>query len=205
MIAIPESKINNALLHVFTREWTKSQLEKYCDTAIATSDDLAELILAARAGLLEPFLHVDHHIETVPGHLFTTEEEAKSVVQNGVGPVHGKAKRFFAKVFQAFEERRLFSAHLFYTRCHSAWYLLYFDQRDISREQQHWKHGPHMHLLSHHFGRLNLEIVWRQVGEGRVRAGRALHVRYKKRRHSSDRGTTLANGILLPLKSTSES
>ena len=100
--------------------------------------------------------------------------------QNGIGLLQGKAQKAVSKMFQLFEDRRCFAAHLFYTSDYAYWYLFYSDQRDEAAYQNHWQHGPHIHLISSHWPNLGLAEVWREVKAGRTNFASTIHLRFSR-------------------------
>lgn len=157
---------------------SKRDLKKYCRTFVVREVDLAALILTAEVGSLEPYRYCCHFDQTVASHLLATEDELAALSQNGIGPLKDQAKKAVRKAFQLIDERRCFSAHLFYTPCQSYWFLFYFEKRDESVDENHWGHGAHIHLVSSHWPNLQLERVWRQVKEGKLNFSNKIHLRY---------------------------
>lgn len=109
------------------------------------------LIMSAKSGDLEamPYHRQMNCFEYVPEHLVPTEEDRAAFDANGPGQFKGKAKKFANKIFQTFEERKWIVGHLFYTPSQEYWHLLYFDAKDMSEKNNHWKvGGPHVHYIS---------------------------------------------------------
>ncbi len=167
----------DGFVHLFN-QGTKRNLEKYCRTFVVRSKDFTALILGARAGVLDPYRYASRFWQWTPPHLEPTEDNLDALSENGVGPLKGRARKTMSKVFQIFEERRSFAAHLFYTPDHSYWYLFYFDQRDQATKNNHWEHGPHIHLVSSHWPNLALADVWQRVGSGNLDFSNKIHLRY---------------------------
>jgi hypothetical protein len=136
-----------------------------------TRDDLTYIALAGRAGACEPYKYAVHFSDRVPQHLIPRRGETPELE---VGPLSADASKFFRKLFQVFEERRLFAAHLFYTADYSHWDLLYFDQRDV--EGEHWAGGSHLHYASSRFVAVPLKGVWQRVRAGDTGFLRSVHV-----------------------------
>ena len=74
----------------------------------------------------------------------------------------------------------MLAAHLLYTSDYCYWFLFYFDQRDTASPNRQWKHGPHIHLISHHWPGLRLDNVWMQVQKGQANFANKIHLRYQK-------------------------
>jgi hypothetical protein len=169
------------LLEIFNLE-TKRQLERHCSKLTLHQTDLVALILGAQHGALSPYRYANYFDRHLPVHLFPNEDEQKALAQNGVGPYKTKsASKFASKLFQLHKEQRALAAHLFYTPDHRYWYLFYFDNRDTSTRLNHWRHGPHVHLIASIWPGLELFEVWKKVKEGNFSFPNKIHLRYKRR------------------------
>jgi hypothetical protein len=174
-----ESDQPEKLIRLFDIE-TKRELEKYCREIFVHESDLVALILAGKAGVLDPYRYACHFDQKVGPHLNPSAEEISALNQNGVGPLKRKSKKAVSKVFQMLQERRCLAAHLFYTPSQTYWYLVYFDQRDTATKRNHWAHGSHIHLLTSHWPNLTLEAAWQQVLSGKLKVANKIHLRYLK-------------------------
>lgn len=157
---------------------SKADLEKYCRGFVVRQVDLVMWILTAQRGGLEEYRYASHFADKIPTHLHPTDEERAAIGQNGLGPLRGRASKAFSKIAQLFIERRHFCAHLFYTMNGNYWFLFYFDQRDLAERGNHWKHGPHIHLISHHWPNRPLDDVWGKVLRGETNFANKIHLRY---------------------------
>ena len=143
----PEADTLSALLAIFYIT-NKAQLIEHCGAATIESRDLANLIMACQAWTI-PIGHIPIFKHHHPAHLELTEEDRRAMASAKVGPLVGPAKKSFRKVGQMFKERRLFCGHMFWPRgVYHAWHLIYFDQRDVSLSQSHWRDGSHIHLMN---------------------------------------------------------
>jgi hypothetical protein len=142
----------------------KRAVERFCHTAIISSSDLADMLWSGRLGAIGPFQYDCHFDQTAPKHLWPTDEEHHALATNGVGPMKPLAAKFARKIGQLFQDRRIFAAHLFYLPDYSDWHLIYFDQRDMSRERNHWKKGgAHVHYTRRSFVNRPLIEVWGDI------------------------------------------
>jgi hypothetical protein len=140
---------------------SKRELTKHCKNLVVYRQDLASLILAAQHGILAPYKYANHFARALPDHLHPTDAEQDAIASNGVGTFRSReASKFATKVFQLFREQRSLAAHLFYTSSQNHWHLFYFDNRDTSEEQNHWKHGPHLHYVSNLWPELTMKEAW---------------------------------------------
>jgi hypothetical protein len=159
----------------------KNELKKLSQNTVVTKTAFANLILGSKVGMT-PWTHRVHHREFVPQHLNVTEEDRAAIVSNGVGPAGPGARKFMSKISAIFDERRLLSGHLFFTPDLSNWHLLYFDQRDISRNRNHWDGGSHIHLINHLWPKWTVQTIWDQFRRGNPRMTGALHLRFSDER-----------------------
>ena len=168
------------LLEVFNVE-SKRKLEAHCRNLVVHRQDLAALIVAAQSGALSPYLYANYFDRRVAPGIVPNDEEHAAFSENGAGPFKTKgAKKFARKVFQMFGEQRALAAHLFYTPGHEYWYLFYFDNRDTTEEENHWRHGAHIHLVCSLWPNLEMPRVWEQVHTGHLTFPSKLHLRYRR-------------------------
>jgi hypothetical protein len=159
---------------------TKRDLEKYCRSFVLKSHDFALAIRIAMIGGFDPYQYASSFRQWSPDHLALEERDLKALSVNGIGPFTPAAKKTANKIFQMLEDRRMLADHLLYTLDHDYWFLFYFDQRDTANPNRQWKHGPHIHLISHHWPGLRLDDVWRQVQERRANFANKIHLRYQR-------------------------
>ncbi|WP_163000325.1 hypothetical protein [Sphingobium yanoikuyae] len=131
-----------SVLQIFN-ETKKADLSKHCKKITISGTDLANVILAARSGII-PIAHCAIHREIIPAELSFKDDEFFEYIKSLPGPLRGKAKTFASKTDQVFKKRRLLNAHLFTSP--KRWHLFHFDQRDLSG--CHWKLGSHIHLMN---------------------------------------------------------
>ena len=131
----------NSLLEVFNFR-SKRELFTHSKNLVVHQQDMVALILAARGNALGPCCYANHFAQTTPDHLHPNGAQKDAFATNGVGTFRTKeAQKFVSKTFQLFSERRAVAAHLFYTADRQYWHIFYFDNRDISESENHWKHG----------------------------------------------------------------
>ncbi len=131
-------------------------------------------------GGFEPYGYTRCFRQWSPDHLALQERDFKAIASNGLGPFKPAMKKVFNKISQTFADRRLLCAHLLYTLDHEYWFLFYFDQRDTESPNRQWKHGPHIHLISHHWSGLRLDQVWWKIQEGKANFPKKIHLRYQR-------------------------
>lgn len=149
---------------------------------MVSQTDLVALIVSAQHGVLYPYRYANHFERSLPPHLFPSEREAHAIKTNGNGTFKTRStSKFMSKIRQLRKEPRSLAAHLFYTPNHKHWYLFYFDNRDVSRANNHWKHGSHIHLVSSLWPNLKMAKVWSDVQRGKLDFSNKIHIRYKRR------------------------
>lgn len=167
------------LVKLFNIEDKKS-VKKYCRNLEISSEDLFHIILVGRSAGLRPYLYACHFDQNTPSHLYPTDRDLSALASNGVGVMSRSARKAATKMSQIFLDRRLFSAHLFYTQSQKYWHLFYFDQRDLDSDRNHWKAGgPHIHYTRESFCHEPLSVIWRAICTSPPRPPKtSMHVRY---------------------------
>lgn len=158
----------------------KADVYRHCKDLKVYGSDLAGLVLTGRVMGIGPYQYIAHFDDRIPKHLHPKDSEFAAAGRAKVGPLEGEAQKFFRKIDQTFEERRLFAGHLFYTLDHRYWHLFYFDQRDTAERNNHWRHGSHIHYASDVFQRMPLREVWARVRNGDTVFLKAMHIRYER-------------------------
>ena len=157
----------------------KKDVQKYCRDLIIRSEDLSNLILIGRVAGLENYKYACHFAQIAPEHLNPTQRDLAALASNGVGPLSRAARKTATKMFQIFQDRRMFCAHLFYMPSMAYWHLFYFDQRDTTDHNNHWRiGGPHIHYSRESFSREPLRDVWRKVCASPPETPASVHIRY---------------------------
>lgn len=173
----PTEKLKD-LIEIFNCR-SKRELERHSRNTVIYQQDFVALILLAQHNELSPYVYANHFDRRIPPHLIPNENERKAVSDNGVGKFKTReAKKFAKKVFQLPVEQRMTAAHLFYTPDHKYWNLFYFDDKDRSEDNNHWKHGAHIHFISDLWPNLSMASVWQKVHSGQFNFPNKLHLRY---------------------------
>jgi hypothetical protein len=165
-------------------EEKKSDLARFCREITLHGDDLANLVLSSAARIF-PFLHESCHREFIPDDVQLRPRDLETMGKAEIGPMEKSVAKAFGRVDQIFQTRRLLNGHLFYRPDRARWGLFYFDQRDVSDEDNHWKHGSHLHLVTHLWPNWTTQSVWREFCSGNPLISGALHVRFKYRDESA--------------------
>jgi hypothetical protein len=163
----------NTLLDLFNLP-DKKAVQKFCRNAVITIEEFASVTMAAGARLLGPYRYARHFVELVPEHLNPTADDI-----GVLGTPEGE--KTMRKVSQMFKDRRKVGVHLFFLPSKERWHLLYFDQRDMSGTNNHWKAGPHVHYSRESYTNDPLDTVWTRICAKRPEFPAAEHLRYLDR------------------------
>ncbi|HTS39886.1 MAG TPA: hypothetical protein VMH84_05020 [Xanthobacteraceae bacterium] len=153
----------------------KSELKKLCRITTVTKAALADFIVGSISGVT-PWAHQRHHREFVPSHLIPSTDGGVSLTADG--RFTSAAQKFMRKISSIFDQRRLLSGHLFFSSDLSNWHLLYFDQRDMARHDNHWDGGSHIHLINHLWPNWTADSIWNEFRTGNPQMKGAYHVRF---------------------------
>lgn len=158
----------------------KKELDWYCRGITIDSEDFFYLILAAEQGLIG-YNHRIHHKDIVPKELELDSGKIDPLETDESGHLIAESLKFFRKAKQIFEVRRFLVGHMFYTSNHKYWHFFYFDQRDHSKNANHWEHGPHIHLINWLWPNYNSKSLWSDFLSEKPKMKGALHIRYHDR------------------------
>jgi hypothetical protein len=177
----------NPLLTLLYLEGSKKEVEKFAREMVVTEEDMGIAFLGAGAGLVEPYLYERHFKTLTPQHLVPTRADIVAIATNGAGELKPKGKKTMRKVRQIFIDRRMFCAHLLYLPTKERWHLIYFDQRDMSAEDNHWKKGgSHFHYSRESFVSYKMDQMWAQVCGEVPKPPPSMHIRYLEEPEEDD-------------------
>ncbi|MGG1944683.1 hypothetical protein AB1286_07730 [Trinickia sp. NRRL B-1857] len=156
-----------------------SDVKKICKQAVITEAAFTDFIVACDSGVLHPWTH---HISyrDFPGSVIWTDEDAKRIGDINNGPLTETQTKAMRKWYQLLEERRYLVGHIFYWPDHSKWLFFYFDNRDVWQYKNHFKGGPHMHLINHLWPDRTAESVWKEFRDGNPDMKGAEHIRFDR-------------------------
>lgn len=155
----------------------KSALERLCkETAIAESQ-FSEFIRACEVGAL-PWIHEIRYRDFIPSDLRLTPEDGRNMPNLSAGPPNKDGAKALKRVHQLLRVRRYLVGHIFYHPLYNNWQLFYFDNRDLNADNNHSKHGPHVHLINHLWPQYTCVSAWAQFTNGNPKMNSALHVRF---------------------------
>ncbi|MFM0224140.1 hypothetical protein [Paraburkholderia dipogonis] len=156
-----------------------SEIKKICKNATITEDAFSDFVMLCDAGIL-PWVHHISWRDFLPPNLAWTDEDSKRLGNIDNGPLTREATKAMRKWYQLLNERRYLVGHVFYLRDHSNWQFFYFDNRDLWAYANHFKGGPHIHLINHLWPNRTLEGVWNEFREGNPEMNGAEHIRFHR-------------------------
>ena len=117
----------------------------------------------------------------MPEHLVPTKARLGALsrnARNGVGPLDREGRKAIGKIFTLFDQRRCLVGHMFFTPGLHEWRFFYFDRRDTAENANHWKSGPHIHLVNWLWPTLDPRSVCGDFVSANKPPPQALHLRY---------------------------
>lgn len=124
--------------------------------------------------------HEAKHRQFVPEHLRLDRLMSRILPEKIGGPMPEGAKKALKQVDQLYIERRHVSAHMLWND--SEWHCIYLSYADAFRlpweSRNHWKHGTHVHFVSHLWPNLKREEVWAAFEQRQLRLP-SIHIRFE--------------------------
>lgn len=164
------------ILQLFTAQ-KKSELKALSRSAVIDKTSFAQFVMASMLGET-PWAHQISHRQFVPEGIQPNDQELAALGKAKVGKAEGDAKKAITKIGQIFAQRRMLVGHIFYSPDLSNWHFIYFDQRDIDRQRNHWEQGPHIHLINFLWPNHTAAGLWELFNSGNVQLSKALHIRF---------------------------
>ena len=175
---LDEVTVIDGILKIVTAT-TKSELEKLCKSTVITEDAFSEFIRVCQASVL-PWFHLISYRDFHPKNLSLTSEDSSKIPDLSIGPPKKEEDKAMKKFNQFFHDRRYLVGHLFFNPKHCNWPFFYFDNRDLSPYGNHFKRGPHVHLMNHLWPQHTYKSVWKEFNEGNPRMKGAVHIRFNR-------------------------
>jgi hypothetical protein len=159
--------VPEAIVTLFSAR-TKAEAERLAKATRITENELFLLVHNhSQLGLA----HRSRFPDFVPDHLQITDTDRSEMRAS----VFGRISRKFTSLF-AF--RKVLHVHMF--ESDSQWHSIFFTYDDIEDSSgKHWRHGSHVHYVSHLWPRLNSQQVWESFGKRRARVTAGVHVRFR--------------------------
>lgn len=146
----------------------KTGVEQYCRNIALSEYDL--FLLIHNCSQID-FTHRSKFRQHIPEHLRVTRTDRNEMKV-------GNPKRFLTKTHSILLERRYIHVHLF--EHGSDWHCFYFSHQDIDpATTNHWKHGCHLHYISHLWPELKKRWIWSKFNRRFTQIWGSLHIRFK--------------------------
>lgn len=146
---------------------SKSECEKYCKNLHFTEFEF--FLLIHNCGQIN-FTHQSKFPEHVPSHLNLPKIGSENWKQQGL-------RRITRKSDAILRERRRIHVHFF--ERDAQWHCFYFSYTDIpSDDTSHWKHGDHLHYVSHLWPKYSKDSILPLFETRRTNISDSLHIRF---------------------------
>jgi hypothetical protein len=156
-----------------------SDVRKICKGAMITQTAFVDFIEACDSRRLPPWIHHISYRDFLPKWQWT-DEDAKKIGNINNGPLTKIQTKAMQKWYQLLSERRYLVGHIFYLPDHSNWQFFYFDNRDVWQYKNHFKRGPHIHLINHLWPNHTAESIWKEFNDGNPDMKGAEHIRFDR-------------------------
>lgn len=163
---VAQQGMPNNLLELF-RTTAKSEANKYCKNLTISE---FELYLSIQNCYQIGFTHEAKFPDFVPDHLVITDVDTARLKIGNPKPVT-------KKLGPLLEERRHINVHMFYRN--TEWHCFYFSYEDIEPiENNHWKHGSHLHYVSYLWPKYTKEQIWDSFDTRKTQISGNFHIRF---------------------------
>jgi hypothetical protein len=144
----------------------KSKVVGYCKKLELSEDELVLLIHNCHQ---IGFKHRAKFTEFVPPHLKVLDSDISAMKNES-------PRQFLKKVHGIFKERKRIHVHLFERG--NEWHCFYFSYSDMEAgNRSHWKHGSHLHYISHLWSNLKKRQVWESFDKRVVEIRGSAHIK----------------------------
>jgi hypothetical protein len=147
---------------------TKAKAEQYVKELVLSEYDL--FLLIHNCSQIR-FTHRSKFKQYVPEHLRVSDNDRDEMKT-------GNPKKMVKKVRSGLLERKYIHVHLF--EFSSDWHCFYFTHQDIEpTSANHWKHGCHLHYISHLWPGLNKRWIWSKFNKRSTDISGSLHIKFE--------------------------
>lgn len=168
--------IPSKLIPLFEIE-KKSKVMGYCKKLELSESELFLLIHNCHQ---IGFKHRAKFTEFVPPHLKVLDSDISAMKSDN-------PRQFLKKVDGILQERKRIHIHLLEKA--NEWHCFYYSYSDIeSGDKSHWRHGSHLHYVSHLWPNLRKRQVWESFDQRTVEIQGSAHIRLQPFVFDSERG-----------------
>lgn len=173
-----KSTIIDGILRIVTAT-NKNELGKFCKNTVITQDAFSEFIRVCQAKVL-PWNHLISYRDFLPKHLEFTSKDSSKVPDLSIGPPKKEQVKTMIKWYQLLRDRRYLVGHMFYSPDHRKWQFFYFDNRDLNQHDNHYKRGPHVHLINYLWPEHTPTTIWEKFTDGNPNMKGAMHIQFSR-------------------------
>lgn len=146
----------------------KAEAEDYSRNIVFSEYDL--FLLIHNCSQIR-FTHRSKFRQYVPEHLAVSDTDRDEMKA-------GNPKKALRKVHSTLLERKYIHVHLFEYSSH--WHCFYFTHQDIEpTSANHWKHGCHLHYVSHLWPNFKKRPIWNKFNKRSTEISGGLHIRFQ--------------------------
>ena len=171
--------IIDGILRIVTTAKNKNDLGKLCKNTVITQDAFAEFIRVYQAKVL-PWNHLISYRDFLPKYLEFTLKDSSNFPDLSIGPPEKEQVKTMMKWYQLLRDRRYLVGHMFYSPDHRNWQFFYFDNRDLNRYDNHYKCGPHVHLINYLWPEHTPATIWKKFTDGNPNMKGAVHIQFSR-------------------------
>ncbi|NTV60069.1 MAG: hypothetical protein HGA77_02045 [Chlorobiaceae bacterium] len=130
----------------------KKELKKLCKTLTVEISDFVDVIAGCKAGAFH-LNHAMHFFDYVPEHLETRESDFEILDASLEVQASSDGQKAFRRLFKTHGQRQYRVAHMFFSRevqhPFSEWHMVFFEMDELSRRNNHWCGGSHIHITNY--------------------------------------------------------
>ncbi len=163
------------LLTIFTFD-RKRDLERHARTLVIRTSHFVKVVEWCHLGFLR-FGHGVHYTDRTPTHLVPSNRDLAAIAASQPGMAFSPpARKAVRKLGQLVRESQWAAGHMFCTPDLQNWHFFVFGKEDEARHKNHWRGGPHVHLVNWLWPRLDPQVVWHSFVEKGTKPQSSLHI-----------------------------
>jgi catabolite regulation protein CreA len=149
---------------------TKKDTRTYCKELTITGAEFQHMVICSD---LIGFRHKRKNRQFLPKSIKIDPSEFTEIDKRGKSVL-------FKKATQMFKERKVVVAHLFENL--PEWHCFYFTYSDSfgawPTRKPHWTEGHHVHYVSHLWGNVEIDTVWKAFDSRDIKVSSPLHIKF---------------------------
>jgi hypothetical protein len=153
----------------------KSALERHCTKLTIYAKDFANIVLLADQGMSN-YHHNKYCREIVPKDLRSTLDALPKIQFDSMSA--DRKSNLLKRLVQVIKVRRQLVGHMFFDKDVNIWHFFYFDQRDTSKDGNHWNYGSHVHFINFLWPNHDPVYVLKDFLDDNPKLKGSLHIRF---------------------------